>query len=105
MIEVNLTAAALLIKAVLPMMIESRSGKIINISSIGGRKAGQGRSTYRVTKAGPISLTERVAAEVKEYGIGVNCICPGGVDTKGYREAFGSRSVRKSETDAPGGNC
>jgi 3-oxoacyl-[acyl-carrier protein] reductase len=90
-IEVNLTAAALLTKAVLPGMIEHRSGKIINISSIGGRKGGKGRSAYRVTKAGLISLTESVAAEVKEYGIDVNCICPGGVDTEGFRQAFGNR--------------
>jgi NAD(P)-dependent dehydrogenase (short-subunit alcohol dehydrogenase family) len=90
-IAVNLTAPALLTRAVLPGMIENRSGKIINISSIGGRRGGTGRSAYRVTKAGLISLTESVAAEVKRYGIDVNCICPGGVDTEGYREAFGSR--------------
>ena len=90
-IDVNLTAVALLTKAVLSNMIENRSGKIINISSIGGRKGGKGRTAYRVTKAGLISLTESVAAEVKEHGVDVNCICPGGVDTEGFREAFGSR--------------
>jgi 3-oxoacyl-[acyl-carrier protein] reductase len=90
-IDVNLTAVALLTKAVLPGMIENRAGKVINISSIGGRRGGKGRSAYRVTKAGLISLTESVAAEVKPYGIDVNCICPGGVDTEGYREAFNSR--------------
>lgn len=90
-IDVNLTAPALLIRAVLPTMIEHRTGKIINISSIGGRKGARGRSAYRATKAGLISLTESVAAEVKAYGIDVNCICPGGVDTEGFREAFNSR--------------
>jgi len=90
-IDVNLTGAALLTKAVLPTMMANRAGKIINISSIGGRKGGRGRSAYRVTKAALISLTESVAAEVKEQGIDVNCICPGGVDTEGYREAFGSQ--------------
>jgi len=90
-IEVNLTAAALLTKMVLPSMIENRFGKIINISSIGGRKGAKGRTAYRATKAGLISLTESVAAEVKPYGIDVNCICPGGVDTEGYRKAFDSR--------------
>jgi 3-oxoacyl-[acyl-carrier protein] reductase len=89
-IEVNLTGVALLTRAVLPSMIQNRSGKIINLSSIGGRKGSKGRSAYRVTKAGLISLTESVAAEVKRYGIDVNCICPGGVDTEGYREAFNS---------------
>lgn len=90
-IDVNLTGAALLTKAALPTMIAQRAGKIINISSIGGRKGGKGRSAYRVTKAALISLTESVAAEVKAHGIDVNCICPGGVDTEGYREAFGNQ--------------
>lgn len=90
-IDVNLVAAALLTKATLPSMIANRSGKIMNMSSIGGRKGAKGRSAYRVTKAGLISLTESVAAEVKPYGIDVLCICPGATDTEGYREAFGSQ--------------
>jgi NAD(P)-dependent dehydrogenase (short-subunit alcohol dehydrogenase family) len=75
-IDVNLVAAALLTKAVLPSMMANRSGKIINMSSIGGRKGGKGRSAYRITKAGLISLTESVAAEVKPFNIDVVCICP-----------------------------
>ncbi len=90
-IDVNLTGAALLTKAVLPGMIARKSGKIINISSIGGRRGAKSRSAYRVSKAGLISLTESVAAEVKPHGIDVNCICPAGVDTEGYREAFDSK--------------
>ncbi|HRW06084.1 MAG TPA: SDR family oxidoreductase [Caldilineaceae bacterium] len=90
-IDVNLTGAALLTKAVLPTMIAQHGGKIINIASIGGRKGGKGRSAYRVTKAALISLTESVAAEVKPHGIDVTCICPGGVDTEGFREAFNSQ--------------
>jgi NAD(P)-dependent dehydrogenase (short-subunit alcohol dehydrogenase family) len=94
-IDVNLTAPALLMKAVLPNMIANRSGKIINISSIGGRQGGKGRSAYRATKAALINLTESVAAEVKAHGIDVNCICPGGVDTPGLREAFGARRLEQ----------
>ncbi|MFH0959223.1 MAG: SDR family NAD(P)-dependent oxidoreductase [Pseudomonadota bacterium] len=90
-IDVNLTGSALMARAVLPTMMAQKSGKIINISSIGGRKGAKGRSAYRASKAALISLTESVAAEVKEYGIDVNCIRPGGVDTEGYREAFGNR--------------
>ena len=90
-IDVNLTAPALLAKAVLPAMIEQKSGKILNISSIGGRKGARSRTAYRATKAALISLTESLAAEVKQHGIDVNCICPGGVDTEGYREAFQMR--------------
>jgi NAD(P)-dependent dehydrogenase (short-subunit alcohol dehydrogenase family) len=85
-LSINLIAPALLTKAVLPTMIENRSGKIINISSIGGRKGSKGRSAYRASKAGLISLTESVAAEVKQYGIDITCVCPSATDTEGYRE-------------------
>ena len=71
-------------------MIDRQYGKIINISSIGGRKGGAGRSAYRITKSGLISFTETLAAEVKTHGIDVNAICPGGVDTEGFRDAFNS---------------
>ena len=90
-VAVNLEAVALLTALCLPSMMESNYGKVINISSIGGRKGAKGRSAYRATKAALISLTESVAAETKPYGIDVNCICPGGVDTEGYREAFRMR--------------
>lgn len=92
-IAVNLTAAAILTRAVLPSMMENSFGKVVNISSIGGRKGGKGRSAYRAAKAGLISLTESVAAEVKPFGIDVNCICPGGVATEGYRAAFGDEAA------------
>ena len=90
-IEVNLNAAAMLTKAVMPTMIEQRSGNIINISSIGGRSGARGRSAYRVTKTALISLTQSLAAELHDHGINVNAICPGGTDTEGYREAFNNR--------------
>ena len=90
-IEVNLNAAAMLTKSVIPTMIAQGNGAIINISSIGGRTGGRGRSAYRVTKSALISLTQTLAAELHEHGINVNAICPGGTDTEGYREAFNNR--------------
>jgi 3-oxoacyl-[acyl-carrier protein] reductase len=87
-LNVNLTGAFLITQKLLPGMIERGHGKIINISSIGGRKGGAGRSAYRVTKSGLISFTESLAAEVFEHGINVNAICPGGTDTEGFRAAF-----------------
>ena len=103
-IEVNLSAAALLTKAVLPSMIAQRSGKILNISSRGGRKGGKGCSAYRVTKAGLISLTESVAAEVQPYGIRVNCICPGVIVTPlaaGRPDASAERLDKFRQESAP----
>ena len=87
-IEVNLNAAAMLTRHTIPIMRDAGGGSICNISSIGGRSGAKGRSAYRVTKAALISLTESVAAEVWSDGIRVNCICPGGTDTEGYRSAF-----------------
>jgi NAD(P)-dependent dehydrogenase (short-subunit alcohol dehydrogenase family) len=87
-LQVNLVAPALLMKAALPHMIVRGYGKVVNISSIGGTRGGKGRSAYRAAKAGLINLTESVAAEVKEHGIDVNCICPGATDTEGFRHAF-----------------
>ena len=99
-IDVNLTAPALLAKAVLPAMIEQKSGKILNISSIGGRKGARSRTAYRATKAALISLTESLAAEVKQHGIDVNCICPGAVRTamtakisEEHKEIFAKRRI------------
>jgi NAD(P)-dependent dehydrogenase (short-subunit alcohol dehydrogenase family) len=80
-VGVNLTGPFLCSRAVLPEMIAERSGKIINLSSIGGRCGAAGRTPYRPTKAAIINFTECLAAEVKEYGIDVNAICPGAVDT------------------------
>ena len=89
--EVNLNAAAMLTRRSVPLMRATGGGSIINISSIGGRSGAKGRSAYRVTKSALISMTESVAAEVYGDRIRVNCICPGGTDTEGYREAFGSK--------------
>ena len=81
-LDVNLTGPFLCSRAVLPAMIEQGSGKIVNISSIGGRSGAAGRSPYRPTKAALINFTQCLAAEVKRHGIDVNCVCPGGTSTR-----------------------
>jgi NAD(P)-dependent dehydrogenase (short-subunit alcohol dehydrogenase family) len=92
--DVNVVSVALLTQAVLPSMIQRRAGKIINISSIGGKYPSAGQTPYKTSKAALISLTGCVAAEVKQHGIDVNCICPGGVDTDGFRALFGDAASR-----------
>ena len=91
-IDVNINGMYLCTRAVIPHMTSRGSGKIINISSIGGRRGGRGRGPYRVTKAGMINLTETLAAELREHRITVNCICPGGVDTEMIRTISGGRT-------------
>ena len=92
-LAVNLTGTFLVTKAVLPVMMEKRRGKIINMSSIGGRRGAAGRSPYRATKAALINFTESVAAEAKNHGIHVNAICPGSVDTPMQKEIKVGRTL------------
>ena len=78
---VNLRGTFLFCKHVLPHMIKQKSGKIINIASGVGRQSQPLMSGYGMSKAGQISLTVSLAKEVGEFGINVNAVCPGPVDT------------------------
>jgi len=78
-LAVNLTGPFLCSRAALKNMIERKQGKIINISSVGGKRAYALRSPYAVSKRGLIALTETLALEVGQYNIQVNVICPGPV--------------------------
>lgn len=77
---VNLDGVFYFCQAVLPRMIESRAGNIINMSSWTGKKGVANHAAYGATKAAIINLTQSLAAE---FGIRVNAVCPGIiVDTK-----------------------
>lgn len=69
------------IRAVLPIMRQQRAGRIINISSIGGRVGGPGLSAYQSAKFAVNGLTEVVASEVKPFNIQVTTVEPGGMRT------------------------
>lgn len=79
-LAVNLTGAFLCARAVLPAMMERRSGKIINIASIAGEIGYPMRAPYAVSKWGMIGLTQTLAKEVGEQNIQVNAVCPGPVE-------------------------
>ena len=79
-IGINLKGTWLCTRAVLPNMLERKSGKIINLSSVTGR-TGQGTPLYAAAKAGVSGLTKGLANEVGPFGINVNAIAPGMADT------------------------
>lgn len=80
-LALNLTGAMLSAKHVLKQsMIPRKSGVIINISSVAGRRGPAMRSSYSSTKWGIIGFTQSLASEVGRYGIRVNCIAPGLVE-------------------------
>ena len=82
--NVNLKGLWLCTKAVVPAMIERRHGKIINLSSISGLVGYKWESIYCSTKGGVINMTRELAVELSPFGINVNCICPGIIDTPLY---------------------
>jgi 3-oxoacyl-[acyl-carrier protein] reductase len=86
-IDTNLKGAFLCTKAVLPSMIQNRSGVIINVSSGAGKTGFPEISAYCASKFGIIGLTESLAWEIGNYSIRVMVICPGEVDTK-MQEVF-----------------
>lgn len=78
---VNVRGAFLCNKHIVPGMIKQKAGRIINISSAVGKQAQAMMAAYAVSKAGLISMTVALAKEVAEFGITVNAVCPGPVDT------------------------
>jgi len=77
LIQFNLDATFLFSNAVVPIMKEQRSGKIVNISSIAGRGlSGNSSSAYAAAKGGIIAFTKKLAWELGPHGITVNAIAP-----------------------------
>lgn len=79
--ETNLDGVFLVSQSVIPALKETR-GAIVNIASISGLRASTLRVAYGTSKAAVIQLTRQQAAELGEYGIRANCVCPGPVRTK-----------------------
>ena len=80
-IDVNLIGTFRLAQAVVPVMLKSGYGRIINMASLAGKEGTPNASAYSASKAGVIGFTKSLAKELAETGIRVNCIAPAAIKT------------------------
>jgi 3-oxoacyl-[acyl-carrier protein] reductase len=90
--DLNVFALFRLTKAVVRQMIRTKSGRVINISSVAAKFGSAFNSAYSSSKAAVLGFTRSVARETASLGITVNAICPWHVDTELVREAMGRRA-------------
>jgi len=80
-VDTNLVGTHRVTKAVLDPMCEQGFGRIVTISSFVGQLGNYGQANYAATKGGLIAWTKTLAYEVARFGVTVNCVCPGFIDT------------------------
>jgi 3-oxoacyl-[acyl-carrier protein] reductase len=101
-VEVNLTVPFMLMRAVLPAMMAQGYGRIVNLSSTAGRMVSTlGGAHYTATKAGLLGLTRAAAKELGRYGITVNGVCPGMIDTELTRENASDEQLERLAAGFP----
>lgn len=82
MMTVNLRAPYALTQAALPYLTASPAGTVVHIASSAGKRFYAGQSAYCASKHGLLGLSKVLAAELREVGVRVHAICPGGVATE-----------------------
>ena len=99
----DLTTVFLGCKYGLQVMIpQGTGGRVINMSSVAGRRGRAFRASYGAAKAAIINLSESIALEVQQYGITVNAVCPGGVVGERARNIARDLAVRAGRTAEDG---
>lgn len=87
-LDINLTGTMLAVKAVVPTMIDQKSGSIVTIASIAAKRPEAGPIAYSVSKAGVWMLTKQLARDLGASGVRVNAIGPGFIETNMTRAAL-----------------
>ena len=93
-LDINVKGIYLITRAVVPHMIATRQGKIVNISSRSGKDAQAGLSHYGASKFAIIGITQSLAKELAPNDINVNAVCPGIVRTDMWERILDDRSAR-----------
>ncbi|MFH1135826.1 MAG: SDR family oxidoreductase [Pseudomonadota bacterium] len=101
---VNLMGAVLAIKYAAPIMMAQRSGAIVNTASVAGVRAGAGSNAYSASKAALINFTQTSACDLGEFGVRVNAVCPGLIET-GMTKPIFDYARSKGKEEKLGGRC
>jgi 3-oxoacyl-[acyl-carrier protein] reductase len=80
-LDIKLTGAFLLCKRIVPIMMKQQWGRVINLSSIAGKRGSPNTAAYNAANFGIQGLTQSLAMEVARHGVTVNAVCPGTIDT------------------------
>ena len=92
--DVNLKGTWSVCRAAVPVMKRQRFGKIVIVSSTAGQRGEANYSNYAASKGGQIAFTKSLAEELGEWGINVNSVAPGWVDTEMTSQALGDEEYR-----------
>lgn len=95
-LEINLKGTWAVCRAVVPIMKQQKFGRIIIVSSTAGQRGEANYSNYAASKGGQISFMKSLAAELGPFGINVNCVAPGWVDTDMTSETLADKTRMES---------
>ncbi len=99
-IDVNLKGVFNCLKAITPIMMKQKHGKIINLSSVVGITGNAGQVNYSASKAGVIGMTKSLAREIGSRGITVNAVAPGYIETD-MTEALADKYKEEMKKNIP----
>jgi 3-oxoacyl-[acyl-carrier protein] reductase len=95
-LEINLKGTWAVCRAAVPLMKQQRFGRIVIVSSTAGQRGEANVSNYAASKGGQISFTKSLAPELGEFGINVNCVAPGWVETEMTSHALADTKTREA---------
>jgi 3-oxoacyl-[acyl-carrier protein] reductase len=90
--EINLKGTWSVCRAAVPVMKQQKFGRIVMVSSTAGQRGEANFSNYAASKGGQIAFMKSLSAELGPFGINVNCVAPGWVDTDMTSETFADKT-------------
>jgi 3-oxoacyl-[acyl-carrier protein] reductase len=99
-IDINLKGTWTACRSAIPFMKQQHSGRIVIVSSTAGQRGEANVSNYAASKGGQISFAKSLSTELAPFGITVNCVAPGWVETEMNDEVFGDKKRLESIIDS-----